>query len=103
MLYVINKSWHKGSRAIYCPTYILGNINIALHVTAYRGFSGSARHFDPPTQQALNAYMQYLSKKWCIFSSVTCCLNGIVIDVNFHTIIECFVHFRCVAEHSAFL
>ena len=29
----------------YCPNHILGDIDIALRMTAYTGFSGSARHF----------------------------------------------------------
>ena len=36
------------------PNHILGNINIALTLVSLVVYSGSAWHFDPPTQKALN-------------------------------------------------
>ena len=34
----------------YCPNHILGNMNIALVLVSFTAYSGSAQHFDPPTQ-----------------------------------------------------
>ena len=43
-----------GTRAtgqyLYCPNHILGDMSIALALVSFTAYSGSAWHFDPPTQ-----------------------------------------------------
>ena len=34
----------------YCPNHILGDMSIVLALVSFTAYSGSARHFDPPTQ-----------------------------------------------------
>ena len=38
----------------YCPNHIQGDMNIVLILVSFMVYSGSARHFDPPMQQALS-------------------------------------------------